>query len=43
MINITSNGDIYYLEYYQENGNYEYTRINQEGKSKNISMNWRVL
>ena len=43
MINITSNGDIYYLEYYQENGNYEYTRINQEGKSKNISMNWREL
>ncbi len=43
MINITSNGDIYYLEYYQENGNYEYTRINQEGKSRNISMNWRVL
>ena len=43
MINITSNGDIYYLEYYPLNQGYEYTRINKEGKSKNIGMNWRVI
>lgn len=43
MINITSNGDIYYLEYYQDGDFYEYTRINKDGKSKNISMNWRVI
>ena len=43
MINITSNGDIYYLEYYPLNQGYEYTRINKDGKSKNIGMNWRVI
>ena len=43
MINITSNGDIYYLEYYPLTREYEYTRINKDGKNKNIGMNWRVI
>lgn len=43
MINITSNGDVYYLEYYPLTQEYEYTRINRDGKEKNIGMNWRVI
>ena len=43
MINITTNGDIYYLEYYPEEAAYEYTRINKSGDNKKINMNWRVI
>lgn len=42
-INITSNGDVYYLEYYPTENTYEYVRIDKNGKEKTISTNWRVI